>query len=313
MKELLSLPHTELERRCRHNGLSIVGGKATIVAQFLYLENAEKQRGHELDEDLKFVSHSSSARFPSTQKDSNLELDRMAPSKRNSQVASDVQLKQRESVSSPLTNSAPHYKSIDFSSEGKNETILPTSKWAREDDEQKRSSRDLGLTYSFSGSENAGDGLSKIKDAELTTDTSNSVYPESGMTEELRQKLRRLEVALIEYHESLEERGIKSSDEIESKVEIHRQRLQSEYGLLNFSGDISTKGGRSSVERREKRDYSREASRKRRSRSGSPPWKSSSRDHDSDREKRCEMERKSVGRERDDQDRDKSRERRRAR
>ncbi|KAK4730164.1 hypothetical protein R3W88_023152 [Solanum pinnatisectum] len=217
MKELLSLPLTELERRCRHNGLSIVGGKATMVARFLYLEDAEKQRGHELDEDLKFASHSSSARFPSTQKDSNLELDRMAPSKRNSQVASDVQLKQKESVSSPLTNSAPHYKSIDFSSEGKNETILPTSKWAREDDEQKRSSRDLGLTYSFSGSENAGDGLSKIKDAELTTGTSNSAYPGSGMTEELRQNLRRL-VALIEYLESLEERGIKSSDELSVKL-----------------------------------------------------------------------------------------------
>ncbi|KAL3342134.1 hypothetical protein AABB24_026252 [Solanum stoloniferum] len=320
MKELLSLPLTELERRCRHNGLSIVGGRETMVARLLYLEEAEKQRGHELDEDLKFASHSSSARFPSTRKDSNLELDRMAPSERNSQVDYDIQLKQRESVSSHQTNSGPHYNSIDFSSEGKSETILPTSKWAREDDEsddeQKRSSRDLGLTYSSSGSENAGDGHSKIKDAELTTDTSNSAYPESGMNEELRQKLRRLEVALIEYRESLEEQGIKSPDEIERKVEIHRQCLQSEYGLLNFSEDTSKKGGRSSSERREKRDDAREASRKRqrsRSRSGSPQWKSSSRDRDSDREKRRDRERKSGSRERDDHDRDKSRERRRAR
>ncbi|XP_055828814.1 protein RRC1-like isoform X3 [Solanum dulcamara] len=320
MRELLSLPLTELERRCRHNGLSIVGGREMMVARLLYLEEAEKQRGHELDEDLKFASHSSSARFPSNRKDSNLELDRMAPSERNNLVDYDVQLKQRESVSSPPTNSAPHYNSIDFSSEEKSETILPTSKWAREDDgsddEQKRSSRDLGLTYSSSGSENAGDGLSKIKDAELTTDTSNSSYPESGMNEELRQKLRRLEVALIEYRESLEERGIKSPDEVERKVEIHRQCLQSEYGLLNFSEDTSKKGGRSSLERREKRDDSREASRKRqrsRSGSGSPLWKSSSRDRDSDREKRRERERKSGSRERDDHDRDKSRERRRAR
>ncbi|XP_060208333.1 protein RRC1-like isoform X2 [Lycium barbarum] len=319
MKELLSLPLTELERRCRHNGLSIVGGREMMVARLLYLEEAERQRGHELDEDLKFASQSSSARFPSSRKDSNLELDRMAPSGRNSQVDYDVQLKQRESVSSPPTNSAPHHNSIDFSSEGKSDTILPTSKWAREDDEsddeQKRSSRDLGLTYSSSGSENAGDGLSKIKDAELTTDTSNSAYPESGMNEELRQKLRRLEVALIEYRESLEERGITSLDEIEKKVEIHRQRLQSEYGLLNFSDDTSKKG-RSSLERREKRDDSREGSRKRqrsRSRSGSPQWKSSSRDRDSDREKRRERERKSGSRERDDHDRDRSRERRRAR
>lgn len=320
MKELLSLPLTELERRCRHNGLSIVGGREMMVARLLYLEEAEKQRGHELDEDLKFASHSSSARFPSTRKDSNLELDRMAPSERNSQMDYDVQLKQRESVSSHQINSAPHYNSIDFSSDGKSETILPTSKWAREDDEsddeQKRSSRDLGLTYSSSGSENAGDGLSKIKDAELTTDTGNSAYPESGMNEELRQKLRRLEVALIEYRESLEEQGIKNPDEIERKVEIHRQCLQSEYGLLNFSEDTSKKGGRSSSERKEKRDDAREASRKRqrsRSRSGSPQWKSSSRDRDSDREKRRDRGRKSGSRERDDHDRDKSRERRRAR
>ena len=54
-----------------------------------------------------------------------------------------------------------------------------------------------------------------------------------------RQKLRRLEVALIEYRESLEERGIKSSEEIERKVAIHRKRLQSEYGLLDNNEDVS--------------------------------------------------------------------------
>lgn len=54
-----------------------------------------------------------------------------------------------------------------------------------------------------------------------------------------RQKLRRLEVALIEYRESLEERGIKSSEEIERKVAIHRKRLQSEYGLSDSNEDVS--------------------------------------------------------------------------
>lgn len=54
-----------------------------------------------------------------------------------------------------------------------------------------------------------------------------------------RQKLRRLEVALIEYRESLEERGIKSSDEIERKVAIRRKQLQSEYGLLDSNNDSS--------------------------------------------------------------------------
>lgn len=54
-----------------------------------------------------------------------------------------------------------------------------------------------------------------------------------------RQKLRRLEVALIEYRESLEERGIKNPEEIERKVAIHRKRLESEYGLSDSSEDAS--------------------------------------------------------------------------
>ena len=54
-----------------------------------------------------------------------------------------------------------------------------------------------------------------------------------------RQKLRRLEVALIEYRESLEVRGIKSSEEIERKVVTHWKRLQSEYGLFDSNEDVS--------------------------------------------------------------------------
>ena len=52
-----------------------------------------------------------------------------------------------------------------------------------------------------------------------------------------RQKLRRLEVALIEYRESLEERGIKNLEEIDKKVESHRKRLQAEYGLSDSGED----------------------------------------------------------------------------
>ena len=52
-----------------------------------------------------------------------------------------------------------------------------------------------------------------------------------------RQKLRRLEVALIEYRESLEERGIKNLEEIEKKVAVYRKRLQSEYGLSDSGED----------------------------------------------------------------------------
>jgi U2-associated protein SR140 len=46
-----------------------------------------------------------------------------------------------------------------------------------------------------------------------------------------RQKLRRIEVAVMEYRESLEERGMRNTDDIEKKVAAHRQRLESEFGL----------------------------------------------------------------------------------
>lgn len=53
-----------------------------------------------------------------------------------------------------------------------------------------------------------------------------------------RQKLRRLEVALIEYRESLEEVSVKSVEEIEKKVALYRKRLESEYGLLDSNEDL---------------------------------------------------------------------------
>lgn len=56
-----------------------------------------------------------------------------------------------------------------------------------------------------------------------------------------RQKFRRLEAALIEYRESLEERGIKNVEEIEKKVALHRKRLEVEYGLSRSSDDVSGK------------------------------------------------------------------------
>lgn len=46
-------------------------------------------------------------------------------------------------------------------------------------------------------------------------------------------------MALIEYRESLEERGIKSLEEIEKKVAMRRKQLQSEYGLLDSNNDSS--------------------------------------------------------------------------
>ncbi|CDP07871.1 unnamed protein product [Coffea canephora] len=340
MKELLNLPLSELERRCRHNGLSLVGGREMMVARLLYLEEAERQRVYEVDDELKYQqSQSSSARYPSGKKEKSVDTDPMGFSGWNSHE-DEMQLKGKGAVPLLPTNPVGHELSS-YTNEGKNDSILPASKWAREDDEsddeQNGSARDLGLTYSSSGSENAADGLDKNEEPDFTTDVSNSSHSESGLNEEQRQKLRRVEVELIKYREYLEEQGTKSSEEIEREVESRRRRLLSDCGLLDMNEDASGRR-RSSLERKDKRDNLHEPVRKRRrsrSRSNSPPRKSSMKDRDRDseinreRERRRERERhglesergrdrerdreKSGSRERDDHDREKSRERDRER
>lgn len=52
-RELANLPFAELERRCRHNGLSTRGGREVMVARLLSLEEAEKQKNHEPEDDSK--------------------------------------------------------------------------------------------------------------------------------------------------------------------------------------------------------------------------------------------------------------------
>ncbi|KAL3844071.1 hypothetical protein ACJIZ3_001474 [Penstemon smallii] len=310
MNELLNLPITELERRCRHNGLSLVGGREMMVARLLYLEDSEKQRGYELEDELKLEnSQSTSGRYPSGRKELSSKIDYMVE---------EMQSKGREAVFLPPSDLTlqPELNSNDE----KNESILPASKWAREDDvsddEHEGSARDLGLTYSSSGSENIGDSLYKTHEIERNTDTSNSAHLDGGMNEEKRQKLRRLEVALMEYRESLEDRGIKSSEEIEGKVSIHRSRLQAEYGLLDSNVADASGKKRSSLERRDRRDDSRGPLKKRRhsqSRSESPQRKLSTREREKendvnnkDRERRRDRE-NDRGKDREKSDRDKRR------
>jgi U2-associated protein SR140 len=339
MKELMSLPLAELERRCRHNGLSLVGGREMMVSRLLSLEEAERQRGYELDDDLKYAqSHSSSGKYSNSHSEINVEPDVAGLSGWNRYGEDEVQPQGKGSVPLAPTLPIPQPDLKAFMKKEKIDPVLPTSKWAREDDEsddeQKSSGRGLGLSYSSSGSENADDGPSKADEMEFATGTSVPAQPDTGMNEEQRQKLRRLEVALIEYRESLEERGIKSSEEIERKVATRRKQLQSEYGLLDSNED-SSGNKRTSLERRDRRDDTRDSSRKRHrseSKSESPPRKSSNRDkerehvldrdrerhrdkdrtHDSESERGRDRERdreKSGSKERDDHDRDRGRER----
>ncbi|KAF7833726.1 protein RRC1-like isoform X1 [Senna tora] len=341
MKELMSLPLAELERRCRHNGLSLVGGREMMVARLLSLEEAEKQRGYELDDDLKYAqSQASSGRYSSTRRETSIEPEPVVFSGWDHYGEDDLQSQGKGSVPLAQTLPIPHPDIKAFSKREKNDPVLPASKWAREDDESddehKSSGKGLGLTYSSSGSENAGDGTIKADELESGADTSISAQPDIGMNEEQRQKLRRLEVALIEYRESLEERGIKNLEEIDRKVAMHRKRLQAEFGLSDSSED-GQGNRRTSSERRDRREDSHDISRKRhrsRSRSHSPQRKLSSRDrereHDADRDRDRHKDRiydfdsdrgkdrdrereKSGSRERDDHDRERSRDRDRRR
>lgn len=281
MQELMNLPFAELERRCRHNGLSLVGGREMMVARLLSLEEAEKLRGYDLDDDLKYDrTQVGSSRYSSSRREMNNESESARSSAWNCYAEDELESQGKDSMSLVQTLPIPQPELKAFAKKEKNDPILPASKWAREDDdsddEQKRSARGLGLSYSSSGSENAGDGPSKADEMEFATDSSVLAQHDSGMTEEqrlfltlslsvfalgrdflpaiivsvsyngsrqnfcsYRQKLRRLEVALIEYRESLEERGVKNSDEIERKVAIHRKRLESEYGLSGSNEEAS--------------------------------------------------------------------------
>lgn len=333
VKELLGLPLAELERRCRHNGLSLCGGRETMVARLISLEEAERQRTYDRDDDMR-PGQSLLGKHPRDadswngsnvgRREANLGIESLNSGKWNQRCEEVIQAHGRVSVA-PLAQSLaipqPELKAFPSKRE-KSDPVLPVSKWSREDDgssdEGKKGDRSLGLTYSSSGSENDGYGLEKADEAEAATEVGALAHSDSSMNEEHRQKLRRLEVAVMEYRESLEERGIRSSEEIEKKVAIQRKRLQSEYGLLDSSaGAHMHSSQRTSMERKERREDTRSSLRKRhRSQSRSPQRKSSvrdrERDSDADRERDRRRE-KSGSKDRDDHDKDKSHDRDRRR
>lgn len=189
MKELLSLPISELERRCRHNGLSLVGGREMMVARLLSLEEAEKQRGFELDDDLKLAhSHSNPSRYPSSQREIDVETEPVGLSGWNRYGEDEIRSQGKGSLPLAPTIPIPQPELKAFTNKEKTDPVLPASKWAREDDdsddEPKRSARGLGLSYSSSGSENAGDGPSKADEMEFATESSVPSQPDSGIMNE---------------------------------------------------------------------------------------------------------------------------------
>ncbi|KAJ0965813.1 hypothetical protein J5N97_026951 [Dioscorea zingiberensis] len=300
-----------------HNGLSLCGGREMMVARLLSLEEAEKHRGYDRNDDSKYGQSQSSkySRDDSSWTSSNAGRRESSlgtePSgsvgwDQHSEEMIQVHGKGSAAALAPtLVIPQPELKPF-TSKKGKSEPVLPASKW---------------------NPENAG-GMEKVDDADMVTDA--VFHHDSSMSEEHRKKLRRLEVAVMEYRESLEERGIRNSEEIEKKVAVHRKRLQSEFGLLD-SAEGNIKQSSQKVERKERHVDTRDSSRKRhRSPSDSPQRKSSVRDREKEKKRETDATKdrnrhrdrskshetdgertrdhgKSRSRERDDQDRDRRR------
>ncbi|KAJ7563699.1 hypothetical protein O6H91_03G121900 [Diphasiastrum complanatum] len=368
-RELLSLPIAELERRCRHNGLSIRGGREIMVARLLSLEEAERQKNQDqedaivLEQGYKYAGRSlpiresdgvyrgrGDARWTSSggwtevgsgrnevgQVDKGDSVDEYRGALKHDvrsnhgvvwpEYEGDEALKNRNvrATVGPLPPMfaipQPDIRAFGSKTE-KADPVLPVSKWTREDnasdDEDKQEPKDLGLGYSSSGSDENFSGGPKGEKYEPRVDSFVGAAKDTSLDEERRQKLRRLEVSVIEYRESLEERGVRSSEELERKVALHRRKLELDLGLSDgpFAATRDREGrgadfenysrtsGRGSLERKDRRDDKRESRKRTRSRSRSiSPSRGrdrSSKDHERERDREKER----------DSDKDRDRER----
>ncbi|KAF9614310.1 hypothetical protein IFM89_018063 [Coptis chinensis] len=312
MKELSNLPLSDLERRCRHNGLSLVGGREMMVARLLSLEENETEKSYEPDNEMRYgqlhsrsASHLKDASGWSASdigdRDANHEIEPLMSSgwKRNGVDAKGLQGKSSASLAPTLPIPQPELKA--FTLKGKSDPVLPVSKWAREDDgsdeENKRSAQGLALSYSSSGSEIGTSGPNKGDDVEVTTEVGAL---DSGMNEEQRcyniAKVERLEVAVMEYRmpsQEIRDRRDESRDSSRKRSRSHSQSQSPQRKLSTRHKDKDTDVDRSR-ERRRDRDSSHELERQR----GSESKKRGSRErdgHDRDKHREREMDRRKKG------------------
>ncbi|KAH9291274.1 hypothetical protein KI387_043539 [Taxus chinensis] len=286
-RELSGIPLAELERRCRHNGLSIRGGRDVMVTRLLSLDEAEKHArdndGYLRSEERKVI-HEDDRDYMFRARQSVLGSgaeEYQVLSKTNSSFGTSPQT--ASVILTPkLTIPQPELKPFTGKTR-ETHPALQASKWTREDDgsdaEDKPEVKDLGLNYSDSGSDDIFGSSGNDEKREATVDSYAAAISDSGMDEARRQKLRQLEVAIIEYRESLEERGTRNAEEIERKVSFHRRRLEAEYGLTDplngkdnkldsgSSRHSSRKAERTSLEQKDRRDNNGDSSSKKRSRS----------------------------------------------
>jgi U2-associated protein SR140 len=207
-RELASLPLAELERRCKHNGLSIRGGTEVMVARLLSLEEAEKQKNQEQEEEIRAAQGylKSSAAAAKEGSDTGVRVRGEETRGAWTQIesgwrepksgypeAEDARLKDDSRhtgatpsglsgvVSSTLPIPMLGLKVFGEKSE-KAEPVLPASKWTREDgssDNENEDDKGLGLGYSSDDSED----LTKM---DTKGDKPEYTVADSSMDEERR-------------------------------------------------------------------------------------------------------------------------------
>jgi U2-associated protein SR140 len=200
-KELMSLPLAELERRCKHNGLSLRGGKEVMVARLLSLGDAEKLKSQEQDDGIRSMLKYGTEKSGGDNKwgagkgwaDPSLKgynSDRFraddTPIHGNvstfdgrGQTASvpnifDGQIEAETSKLPASTFSIPPPDLKAFKKTENTEPVLPASKWTRdeEEDEDMDKSKGLGLSYSSSEGEDMFDNSDRASRQDLSLDSS---------------------------------------------------------------------------------------------------------------------------------------------
>ncbi|KAF9619871.1 hypothetical protein IFM89_009653 [Coptis chinensis] len=146
MKELSNLPLSDLERHCRHNGLSLGGGREMMVARLLCLEENETEKSYEPDNEMRYGQlHSRSASHLKDasgrnisdigDRDANHGIEPLMSSNGNVMGvdAKGLQGKSSRFLGPNVAYSTAEPKSL-YIEKGKSDPVLPVSKWAREDD-----------------------------------------------------------------------------------------------------------------------------------------------------------------------------------
>lgn len=213
-RELLSLPLAELERRCRHNGLSSRGGREVMVARLLSLDDAEKQKNQEIEDGLRsLVRYGASERSSDTRETDSYRAigDENWSSGRNwveGGVGMNAERFRRDDGgmhvhAGPFSENADHVDvskvsvgtfaipppdlNVFGTKSQKTEPVLPASKWTREDeDDDVDRTNGLGLSYSSSESDDIFESSDTGGRQDLGTESSSAAVNDNSIDEERR-------------------------------------------------------------------------------------------------------------------------------